>query len=115
MQHKVMKKAPMTDVEAARHVAHVHPLTQQSDENPEDFVLRIVRVYDEVKSSSHWTECADLADCFLQDEPHLWNDRRTEELARLIQQTIEDFIAQEKSNYEPPDPPGFEGGFAPNH
>lgn len=49
---RIMKKMkqPMTDAEAARHVAHVHPITQQDDEKPEDFVLRIVRVYDAVKA-----------------------------------------------------------------
>ncbi len=61
------------------------------------------------------SKCADLADHFLQDETHLWTDRRVEELALAIQQTIEDYITHENSNYEPPDPPGFEGGFAENH
>lgn len=37
---------PMTDAQAARYVAHTHPLTKQADEKPEDFVLRIVRAYD---------------------------------------------------------------------
>lgn len=45
-----MTKQPMTDVEAARYIAHTHPLTQQSDEKPEDFVLRVVRAYDNAKS-----------------------------------------------------------------
>lgn len=44
-----MKQLPMTDNEAARYVAHTHPLTQQDDERPEDFVLRIVRAYDATK------------------------------------------------------------------
>lgn len=61
------------------------------------------------------SKCADLAEAFLEDEPHLWNDRRVEELAILIQKTIEGYIAHENSNYEPPDPPGWEGGFADNH
>jgi len=61
------------------------------------------------------TKCADLADHFLQDTPHLWTDGRVAALAAEIQQTVEDFIADEQRNYEPPDPPGFEGGFAPNH
>lgn len=64
---------------------------------------------------SYDSKCADLADHFLQDMPHLWNDRRIHELALEIQQAIEDYIAQEQDNYEPPDPPGFEGGFAENH
>lgn len=61
------------------------------------------------------SKCADIADHFLQDLPHLWNDRRVAELAALIQTTVEDFIRHENDNYEPPDPPGFEGGFAENH
>lgn len=59
--------------------------------------------------------CWDLAETFLHDTPHLWNYARTDALAKLIQQTVEDFIADEQRNYEPPDPPGFEGGFAENH
>jgi len=43
-------KQPMTDIEAAKYVAHTHPLVAQSDEKPEDFVLRIVHAYDNVKS-----------------------------------------------------------------
>lgn len=61
------------------------------------------------------SKCADLAAVFLGDEPHLLTDRRIHELALAIQQTIEDFIADEQDNYEPPDPPGFEAGFADNH
>ena len=57
----------------------------------------------------------DLAEIFLEDEPHLNTEGRRDELAKLIQTTIEDFIKHEQSNYEPPDPPGFEGGFADNH
>lgn len=60
-------------------------------------------------------KCFDLAQAFLSDTPHLETNRRTEELAQLIQTTIEDWIALEEGNYEPPDPPGFEGGFADNH
>jgi hypothetical protein len=57
----------------------------------------------------------DLAEGFLEDAPHLNTTRRRHELAQLIQSTIEDYIASEQSNYEPPDPPGFEAGFAENH
>lgn len=57
----------------------------------------------------------DLAEAFLSDEPHLNTEGRRDELAKLIQTTIEDFITHEQSNYEPPDPPGFEAGFADNH
>lgn len=60
-------------------------------------------------------KCEDLADHFLHDVPHLWNDRRQQELALAIQQAVEDYIEGEQRNYEPPDPPGFEGGFADNH
>ncbi len=61
------------------------------------------------------TRCWDLADFALRDKPHLATDDRTDELARLIQTTIELYVAHEHNNYEPPDPPGFEGGFAKNH
>lgn len=60
-------------------------------------------------------KCFDLAEAFLDDEPHLATDRRVDELAALIQRAIEDYIAHEQSKYEPPDPPGFEAGFADNH
>ena len=60
-------------------------------------------------------KCYELAEHFLDDEPHLATTKRTCELAELIQQTIEGWIAYEKNNYEPPDPPGWEGGFAENH
>jgi len=61
------------------------------------------------------SKCLDLATAFLEDTPHLLTDTRCEELAGLIQKTIEDYIETENDNYEPPDPPGFEGGFAENH
>lgn len=61
------------------------------------------------------TACWDLAESFLIDHPHLSTNRRIDELASLIQQTIESFIVDEQRNYEPPDPPGWEGGFADNH
>lgn len=44
-----LTKVPMTDREAARYIVQTHPVTQQADEKPEDFVLRIVRAYDHVK------------------------------------------------------------------
>ncbi len=59
--------------------------------------------------------CYDLAELFLEDQPQLNTERRRDELAALIQSTIEGWINCEDSNYEPPDPPGFEGGFAANH
>jgi hypothetical protein len=60
-------------------------------------------------------KCYDLADVFLSDTPHLHTDKLARDLAEIIQQTIEEFIAYEQENYEPPDPPGWEGGFADNH
>ena len=59
--------------------------------------------------------CAELADHFLQDLSHLWTTERVYRLALEIQQSVEDFIDDEQRNYEPPDPPGFEAGFADNH
>jgi hypothetical protein len=64
---------------------------------------------------SYDSKCFDLADTFLQDHPHLWTGRRIGELAQVIQDAIEDYFTTEQDNYEPPDPPGFEGGFADNH
>jgi hypothetical protein len=61
------------------------------------------------------SSCYDLAERFLEDSPHLNTERRKDELAALIQSTIEGWIEHEQSNYEPPDPPGWEGGFAENH
>lgn len=46
-------------------------------------------------------KCYDLASIFLGDEPHLHGERRCEELATLIQKTIEDYIKLENNNYEP--------------
>ncbi len=60
-------------------------------------------------------KCLDLAEAFLEDHSHLNTAANADELAGLIQKTIEDFIQYEQDNYEPPDPPGFEGGFADNH
>jgi len=64
---------------------------------------------------SYDVKCYDLAEAFLEDEPHLDTEKRRSELAQIIQTAIEDFISTEQSNCEPPDPPGFEGGFAANH
>lgn len=49
------------------------------------------------------TKCYDLAEAFLEDEPHLNTEGRRNELAQLIQTTIDDFIACERGDYEPPD------------
>lgn len=61
------------------------------------------------------SKCFDLAEAFLQDTPHIWTESRVSKLAQEIQDTIESFIRDEQDNYEPPDPPGFEAGFADNH
>lgn len=61
------------------------------------------------------SKCYDLAEAFLEDQPHLNTEGRRAELAKLIQATIEGWLNLEDSNHEPPDPPGFEGGFAANH
>jgi hypothetical protein len=64
---------------------------------------------------SYDSRCYDLASLFLEDEPLLNSDKRCRELAQIIQSTVEDFIEYERANTEPRDPPGWEGGFAPNH
>lgn len=61
------------------------------------------------------TKCYDLAEAFLEDSPHLNTEKRRDELAQVIQTTIEDYLTCEDDNYEPPEPPGFEAGFADNH
>jgi hypothetical protein len=67
------------------------------------------------RTKTYDSKCYDLAAAFLSDEPALDTTDRVEKLASEIQQAIEDWIASEKDNYEPPDPPGWEGGFAENH
>ena len=57
----------------------------------------------------------DLADAFLEDEDGINNQHQIADLAAEIQNTIENWIERQRLNYEPPDPPGFEGGFAENH
>jgi hypothetical protein len=49
-------------------------------------------------------KCFDLADAFLEDHSHLWTKHRTDELAQIIQRAIDNYIAAEQDNYEPPDP-----------
>jgi hypothetical protein len=66
------------------------------------------------KPATYDPACYDLASSFLEDS-QVNSEKRCDELARLIQQTIEDYIAYEERHYEPPDAPGFEGGFAENH
>lgn len=58
----------------------------------------------------------DLAETFLEDEPHLNTEANRHALALEIQEAIESFIADKQSNYEPPDPMrGVEFPFAENH
>ena len=45
-------------------------------------------------------KCWDLANAFLDDEPHLQTADNFNELASLIQSTIEDFIADKNRNYD---------------
>lgn len=71
--------------------------------------------YGRLPKRTYDSRCYDLAETFLEDTPHLNTESRRDELATMIQQQIESFIEYEQSNYEPPDPPGFEGGFADNH
>jgi len=53
-----------------------------------------------VPTKTYDTACYTLADMFLEDVPHLQTDGRVHELAHLIQQTIEDFIAEERLTKE---------------
>lgn len=64
---------------------------------------------------SYDPKCRDLAELFLEDEPHLNTLDRQDDLAAAIQQAIEDWFRSAKNNYEPPSPPDFEAGFAENH
>ena len=72
-----------------------------------------------VRTKTYDPACYTLAAMFLEDVPHLQTGERTDALASLIQQTIEDFIAYEQNNYEPPtgapqNDPDFVA-FADNH
>lgn len=61
-------------------------------------------------------KCFDLAEFFLEDEATGMNtEANRRALAIEIQEAIEDFLLTARGNYEPPDPPGFEAGFAENH
>lgn len=64
---------------------------------------------------SYDPKCRDIAEFFLEDEPHLNTFNRQDDLAATIQQAIEGWFQKAKSNYEPPPSPGFEAGFAENH
>jgi hypothetical protein len=68
-----------------------------------------------MSTKTYDSRCYDLAETLLQDEPYLNTERRRDMLANAIQSAIENFIERERDNYEPPDPPGWEGSFAENH
>jgi len=58
----------------------------------------------------------DLAEIFLEDTPHLNTERRRDELAKVIQTAIEDYLTDAERNYEPPDPMNHVAvPFAENH
>ena len=46
------------------------------------------------------SQCFDLAEAFLRDEPDLYNERVLEELSWEIQQTIESFIEDARHQLE---------------
>ena len=56
----------------------------------------------------------ELAEYFLENEPHLNTEKHRDDLAKEIQTAAEDWLTDARRNYGPPDPPGFEGGFAAN-
>ncbi len=61
-------------------------------------------------------KCFDLAESFLEDEPHFNTEAKRHALALRIQDAIEDFMDEARDNYEPPDPMrGVEFPFAENH
>jgi hypothetical protein len=60
-------------------------------------------------------KCYDLAYHFLFDEEHLDTEKNRMALADAIQVAIEDWFTDLMDNYEPPEPPSWEGGFADNH
>ena len=57
----------------------------------------------------------ELADHLLSKTPHLATTKRIEKLAQWLEDAAAAWIDEEEANYEPPDPPGWEGGFAENH
>ena len=61
------------------------------------------------------SKCYELAEWFLDEAEELNTKSRRHDLALTIQQAIEDWFESARDNYEPPNPPGWEGGFADNH
>lgn len=57
----------------------------------------------------------DLASLFLEDAPDLFTMHHNHHLACAIQTAIEEYIADAQRNYDGPNVPGFEAGFAENH
>lgn len=63
-------------------------------------------------------KCEELARAFLEGDEEciaISSERYIKELAAEIQGAIENYIQRARDDYEPPDPPGFEAGFAENH
>jgi hypothetical protein len=53
----------------------------------------VVKTYD--------TKSFELAEHFLQDDPGLFTDANTDELAKVIQSASEDWIGTARDNYDP--------------
>ena len=49
-------------------------------------------------------KCYEIAECFLEDTPRLYNDKVRAKLAQTIQDVIEDFISDD-DNFPQPLPP----------
>ncbi len=67
---------------------------------------------------SYDEKCYELALAVLDEKhtQHIYTGKNADELAELIQNTVENFIAEKLDNYEPPDDPvAWSGGFADNH
>lgn len=69
------------------------------------------------REKTYDNKCFDLAEFFLEDEPAGLNtEANRRALAIEVQEAIESFIADKRSNYEPLDPMrGVEFPFAENH
>lgn len=69
------------------------------------------------REKTYDSKCFDLAEFFLEDEASGMNtEANRRALAIEVQEAIESFLADKRSNYEPPDPMrGVEFPFAENH
>jgi len=114
LSNEVLGSLPLFEPLARREMGNTNynVLIQRAEEARE--IIR-AQESDMPKPRGYDTKSFELAEHFLADTPHLATFKRTDELAALIQQTVEDWITHEDSNYEPPSPPGWEGGFADNH